>query len=203
MYIHPTDLDIRIANAISHNTNIHIEEAAQAMTWGADEHVLCLLAAGWWLYSRSGSLRKRRVSDHIVLCTAATTVLPHILKRIFNQRRPDRLTVRGHWRGVPLSGRSRDAFPSGHAMHIGALASAASTLPPASRNAAWLLGAALVSTRVVLLAHWASDVVAGLIVGVGIERGIRHVTGFGRPTPDGETQAAGRLSGRCPVKSDR
>ena len=50
--------------------------------------------------------------------------LPHVLKGMFNQRRPDRLTVRGHWRGIPLSGDPLDAFPSGHAMHVGALASA-------------------------------------------------------------------------------
>ena len=34
------------------------------------------------------------------------------------------MTLIGHINGVPVSGKSRDAFPSGHAVHIGALASA-------------------------------------------------------------------------------
>ena len=99
---------------------------------------------------------------------------------VFNQKRPDRLTVEGHLHGVPFSGKPLDAFPSGHAIHIGALVSAASRLPPAQRHAIWAAGAALVTTRVVLLAHWASDVAAGLVIGVGLERGLRRLTGFGR-----------------------
>jgi membrane-associated phospholipid phosphatase len=44
----------------------------------------------------------------------------------------------------------------------------------------WSLGAGLVLTRVVLLAHWLSDVAAGLAVGVLLERTLRFVTGYGR-----------------------
>jgi undecaprenyl-diphosphatase len=79
-----------------------------------------------------------------------------------------------------LSGNAYDAFPSGHAMHIGAVTSAATELPPAQRNVVWALGAALVSTRIVLLAHWTSDVLAGLAFGAILERGLRFLTGFGR-----------------------
>ena len=61
-------------------------------------------------------------------------------------------------------------------MHVGALASAATLLPPRYRNAIWTAGAVLVTTRVVLLAHWLTDVVAGLALGVGVERGIRLIT---------------------------
>jgi membrane-associated phospholipid phosphatase len=99
---------------------------------------------------------------------------------VFSQKRPDRVTVKGHLHGVPFSGKPLDAFPSGHAIHIGALGSAASRLPPVQRYAIWAAGAALVTTRVVLLAHWASDVAAGLVIGVGLERGLRRLTGFGR-----------------------
>ena len=73
-----------------------------------------------------------------------------------------------------------DAFPSGHAVHIGALASAATGLPPAQRNAVWAVGGAVVLTRIVLLAHWISDVVAGLAVGAAVERLLRFVIGFER-----------------------
>jgi undecaprenyl-diphosphatase len=64
-------------------------------------------------------------------------------------------------------------------MHVGALASAATVLPPAQRNIVWAIGAALAVSRVVLLAHWASDVVAGLALGAATERLLRLFTGFG------------------------
>ena len=64
--------------------------------------------------------------------------------------------------------------------HVGALASAATALPPAQRNAIWAVGGGLVLTRIVLLAHWKSDVVAGLAVGAALERLLRCVTGFER-----------------------
>jgi hypothetical protein len=100
------------------------------MTWGADQHVLCALAFGWWLYARTGD----------ALTTLVASELPHAIKQIFDQQRPDRLTALGHLHGIPISEKRLDAFPSGHAVHIGALASAATVLPPAQRNTAWMIG---------------------------------------------------------------
>jgi undecaprenyl-diphosphatase len=37
-----------------------------------------------------------------------------------------------------------------------------------------------VLTRIVLLAHWTSDVLAGLVIGAVLERSLRFVTGYGR-----------------------
>lgn len=178
--IRPTRADVSLANAIAAHTGPRMEAAAQILTWGADEHVLCALAAGLWLYCRDKSAADRRVSDHILLTTVVASALPHVLKSVFDQERPDRTTVRGHWRGIPFSGNRLDAFPSGHAVHVGALASAATTLPPRQRNVIWSIGAALVATRIVLLAHWASDVAVGLAVGALTERLLRFVTGYGR-----------------------
>jgi undecaprenyl-diphosphatase len=177
--IRPTQADIEIAEQISDRTSPEVEQIAKVLTWGADEHVVCALAAGWWLYCRSRSARHRTDSNHILLTTVAVTLLPHLLKSIFDQKRPDREMVRAHLHGVPFSGKPLDAFPSGHAIHVGALASAATVLPPAKRNLAWSVGAGLVLTRIVLLAHWTSDVVAGLAIGAAVERLLRHWTGFG------------------------
>lgn len=181
--ISPAAIDIRIANAISAHTDASAEHSAEALTWGADEHVLLGLAAAWWLYSRCQRRKQQNAADHVLLTTLAVSIFPHFLKMIFNQQRPDRLTIRGHWRGVPISGKRMDAFPSGHALHIGALASAASQLPTTSRNLVWLIGAGLAATRIVLLAHWTSDVIAGLAIGSLIERLLRPVTGYGRSNP--------------------
>jgi PAP2 superfamily protein len=178
--VRPTSADVSIANAIAAHTAPPAEQVAQALTWGADEHILSALAAGWWLYCRNKGAAHRRASDHVLLTTLVASALPHLLKIVFDQKRPDRTTVRGHWRGIPLSGKRLDSFPSGHAVHVGALASAATVLPKNQRNMVWGVGTALVLTRIVLLAHWTSDVAAGLAVGAVIERLFRHLTGYGR-----------------------
>lgn len=171
--VKPTRIDIAIADEIADHTNSELEQTAEALTWGADEHVLLALAAAGWLYTRLRPRQERRAADHILAVSLATALLPHILKSAFDQVRPDRLTVRGHRRGIPFSGRPRDAFPSGHAVHMGALASAAGLLPPARRRLVRSIAAALSLTRVALLAHWASDVVAGFALGVAVERLLR------------------------------
>lgn len=171
------DPGIEIAEWISDRIRPEVEQIAKVLTWGADEHIVCALAAGWWLYCRHRSARHRTDRNHILLTTVAVTLLPHLLKSIFDQERPDRLMSRGHLHGVPIS--ALDAFPSGHAIHVGAQASAATMLPPAKRNLAWSIGVGLVLTRIVLLAHWTSDVIAGLAIGAAVERLLRRWTGFG------------------------
>lgn len=178
MTIPPTAADIAIANFIATHTDPPAEEVAGFLTWAADEHVLGALTAAWWLYTRRESTYWRRTADHILLTTLVAAVLPHLFKAVFDQERPDRLTVQGRRHGVPISGNARDAFPSGHAVHVGALASAASCLLNRQRNLVWLAGAGLVATRIVLLAHWTSDVLAGLTIGAAAERLLRKFTGF-------------------------
>lgn len=174
--VRPTRIDKEIAGGIAAYTDIPIERVAGFLTWGADEHLLIAAAAVGWLVTRRSEEPLRRLSTHLLACSLSSAILPHLLKTGFEQERPDRRTIRAHWRGVPLSGRSEDAFPSGHAVHVGALASAATLLPPKARNMVWAIGALLVSTRVVLLAHWLTDVLAGLGIGFALERGLRWMT---------------------------
>jgi membrane-associated phospholipid phosphatase len=177
--VRPTAIDLKIADMIAAHTEPPAEDLAEALTWGADEHVLIGLAAAWWFYAWRKPRNQRKAAGHVLLTTLVASALPHALKTVFDQQRPDRLTVRGHWRGVPLSGNRFDAFPSGHAVHIGALASAASELPCRQRYTVWAIGAGLVATRIVLLAHWTSDVIAGLAIGAVTERVLRRLTGYG------------------------
>ena len=173
--VHPTETDKQIANAIADYTIPGLEDAAQLMTWGADEKVLLALAVGGWLWARPRPAL-RPITNHLLAVSLLAAALPHLLKTEIGQTRPDRLTVKGHWRGVPLSGRARDAFPSGHALHMGALASAAGLLPPGPRRVTRGLAVALSATRVLLLAHWASDVVIGFAAGALMERLLRPLT---------------------------
>ena len=178
--VKPTKVDEAVAHAVARHTAPVPEEAAQILSWGGDEHLLIALAAGFWLYGRTADEQTRIASNHVLLTTAAVTLLPHLLKRIFDQERPDRTTIRGHLHGVSFSGKALDSFPSGHALHVGALASAATELAPAERNAVWIIGAGLALTRLALLAHWLSDVLAGLAIGAMVERLLRFWTGYSR-----------------------
>jgi membrane-associated phospholipid phosphatase len=178
MNVRPTRVDIAIARAIARNTAPAPEEIARALTWGADEKFLLVLAAAGWLVSRGQAEPLRRAGNHALLVTVAASLLPHGLKLLFDQIRPDRRTVIGHVHGISFNGKRDDAFPSGHALHMGALASAAGTLPAGPRRAIRALAVSLSLTRVVVLAHWASDVVAGFALGAVLERLLRLWTGY-------------------------
>lgn len=156
------------------------EAVASTLTWGADEHVLIGAAAVYWLISRGGSQQARTVGNHFLATSIVTGILPHALKHVFNQRRPDRLTAVGHLYGVPISGRANDAFPSGHAVHMGALASAASSFDTPFRELGWMTAVGVSITRICVLAHWTSDVVAGFAGGFLVDRVLRRWTGYGR-----------------------
>jgi membrane-associated phospholipid phosphatase len=176
--IRPTEADVAIARTVARVTRPAPERLARALTWGADEKVLLALTAVGWLASRGAGEPARRAANHAVLVAAAASLLPHGMKRPFDQTRPDRTTVVGHLHGVSFSGKREDAFPSGHALHIGALAPAAGALPVGPRRAVRTLAVGLSLTRVAVLAHWASDVVAGFAVGMALERFLRCLTGF-------------------------
>jgi undecaprenyl-diphosphatase len=171
--VRPTSADIATARAIARETAPAPEEIARALTWGADEKLLLALAAAGWIASRGRSETLRRAGNHALLVTVAASLVPHVLKAIFDQTRPDRRTVIGHVHGISFSGKRNDAFPSGHALHMGALASAAGTLPAGPRWTVRALAVSLSLTRVVVLAHWASDVRAGFALGAILERLLR------------------------------
>ncbi|MDI3562648.1 phosphatase PAP2 family protein [Bradyrhizobium sp. Arg816] len=174
--VKPTKIDIAIADEIADHTNSGLEHTAQTLTWAADEHVLLALAAAGWLYAHLRQPQQRPIANHVLAVSLATAVLPHVLKSMFDQIRPDRLTIRGHRHGVPISGQARDAFPSGHAVHMGALASAAGLLPKTPRRLLRAVAVGLSLTRIAVLAHWASDVVAGFVLGAAVERLMRPWT---------------------------
>jgi len=176
--VNPTKPDIFIARAVARNTNRRAEVVSRALTWAADEKILLVLAAAGWVATRGKTEQWRRVGNHALLVTIAASLMPHAMKAVFDQTRPDRKTVLGHVHGISFSGKRKDAFPSGHALHMGALASAAGTLPPRLRRMTRALAVALSLTRIVVLAHWASDVMAGFALGALLERFLRLSTGY-------------------------
>jgi len=176
--VKPTKPDLLIARIVARNTSHRAERVSRGLTWGADEKILLALAVAGWVATRGRSEQLQRVGNHALLVTVAASLIPHGLKSVFDQTRPDRTTVLGHLHGVSFSGKRKDAFPSGHALHMGALASAAGTLPPLPRRAIRTVAIGLSLTRIVVLAHWASDVVAGFALGAFMERLLRLWTGY-------------------------
>ena len=178
MRVRPTGPDLTIARAIARRTAPAPELVARGVSWGGDEKLLLVIAAAGWLATRGRGEAVQRAGNHALLVTVAASLLPHGLKGLFNQVRPDRWTVQGHFRGIPFSGKPEDSFPSGHALHMGALASAVGPLPPTARRAARALAIGLSLTRIAVLAHWASDVIVGFALGAAIERILRLWTGY-------------------------
>jgi undecaprenyl-diphosphatase len=176
--IKPTKPDVLIAREVTRNTSRRAERVSRGLTWGADEKILLALASAGWVATRGRSEQLQRVGNHALLVTVAASLLPHSLNSVFDQTRPDRFTVLDHLHDVSFSGKRKDAFPSGPALHMGALASAAGTLPPLPRRAIRTVAIGLCLTRIVVLAHWASDVVAGFALGVVMERLLRLWTGY-------------------------
>lgn len=187
--VRPTEPDVAISRGIARHTAPVPEEIARMLTWGADERLLLVLASIGWLASRGCHEPLRRAGNHALLITVGASLLPHGLKRLINQTRPDRRTVIGHVHGIPFSGKREDAFPSGHALHMGALASAAGELPIGPRRVIRTLAIGLSLTRVVVLAHWASDVIAGFALGAVLERTLRLWTGYPAFKEDGHADS--------------
>ena len=113
--VRPTKADKVIARNIARSTTPATEQTAEALTWGADEHTLCTAAAIWWLYCRGRPITERAASNHVLITTIAATILPHLMKHIFTQERPDLRSVEAHLHGAPfqytLFSRSRPATP--------------------------------------------------------------------------------------------
>jgi undecaprenyl-diphosphatase len=61
-------------------------------------------------------------------------------------------------------------------MNLGVLAPALSEIWPERARAVWSLCLLVATTRVVLLAHWASDVVTGFSLGAASEAAMRPIT---------------------------
>jgi membrane-associated phospholipid phosphatase len=166
-------MDKSVAKFTSQNTSPVIQNCARALTWAADIHVVSTVTAVAWICSRAGSRRQRQTANRMAATVAAAAFVPKIIKRAVNRTRPDRIVPGPDRHGVKKSGHPHDSFPSGHSVHIGAVVSALSEAYPRNALTFWTAGALLAATRAYVLAHWTTDVIAGLALGVAVERCLR------------------------------
>ena len=182
----PTSADLWLARQTARVATAKLERAAQVVTLAADEKLLLGVVGLAWLGVRllteNASTRGR--ANHLALVTAASAALPHLLKQLVDQERPDRCVVGEPRHGVPRSGKPRNAFPSGHAVHLGAIAAALTRWVAAPWGLAiWAVALGVSATRLVLLAHWLTDVGAGLAIGVGLEATLHRLRGSKAANP--------------------
>ena len=113
------------------------------------------LALGLWLTWRGVALGLQ-----LLVAVGAALVVTQLLKALFRRPRPAE-------RRVTIA-TNKYAFPSGHALRVGAVASTvALNYPPlALVCAVWAILVSL--ARVARTAHYLSDVLVGLVLGLGI-----------------------------------
>ena len=116
--------------------------------------------AGW---ARTAS----RLFSYFFVTICSASALVHLLKTLIGRARPEMLVELGAYSLTPFSGDSVfESFPSGHSAAVGSFFGAFALLVPQLRPlflaAALLIGV----SRVIVGAHYPSDVAAGLLVGL-------------------------------------
>jgi undecaprenyl-diphosphatase len=181
----PSRADLAAAKACARHVTPGVERTLQTLTWAADEKVILAATVAFWAATRTAKCQEatRRRADHMLAGAVIPSALPHLIKRIVRRRRPDRTVVHRKRHGIPRSGNPWDSFPSGHAIHVGALARDLHALSaPALRPLLWPALAGLAASRLLLLAHYPSDVIGGLAIGAAIDGAVARLM----PPPKGE-----------------
>jgi len=108
-----------------------------------------------------------RLPFYFFATTAATSALVHLVKLLVGRARPELFSEYGAYSLTPFAYDDLfSSFPSGHSAAVGAFFGAFSMLVPRLRPL-FLAGALLIGvSRVVVGAHYPSDVAAGLLLGL-------------------------------------
>lgn len=183
----PSRIDVAIAKTSAKAARPAGENTLRVLTWLADERVLLSVAGLLWLglHVWPSRPRVRQEANLMFLSVSLAGVIPHLLKFVVARERPDRAIVRRPRHGIPRSGNAWDSFPSGHAVHLGAVVVPLTRITPRRFwPLLWSGLFGLAATRILLLAHYFSDVVAGLGIGAALEMGVRRAVGSPRRDRD-------------------
>ncbi|MCD2179798.1 phosphatase PAP2 family protein [Rhizobium sp. C1] len=105
-------------------------------------------------------------SAYVFLSVALSGIITNIVKRIIGRARPPLFDAEGAFHFKAFSGHLYESFPSGHSTTDGAMAMALAVLFPSIRIPILILGGFLALTRIMVGAHYLSDVIAGYSFGL-------------------------------------
>lgn len=105
-------------------------------------------------------------SAFVFLSVALSGIIGNIVKRIIGRARPPLFDAEGAFHFKWFSGHLYESFPSGHSTTDGAMAMALAVLFPSIRIPVLILGGFLALTRIMVGAHYLSDVIAGYSFGL-------------------------------------
>ena len=111
----------------------------------------------------------RRLSLYFFLTIGTASALVHLLKFLIGRARPELFAELGAYSFTPFTGDViYESFPSGHSTAVGAFFGAFAMLVPRLRLV-FLLGALAIGvSRVIVGAHYPSDVAVGLLLGLWV-----------------------------------
>ena len=184
--------DIAAARQLARHRHDPALRAVTAFGQLADQPPL-LAASGavvaWGLLTGDRGLARR--GGHLVASVALATLLKGAVKRALSRTRPNVLLDEGLYRVEPLGPDMGPwhSFPSGHTAGAVALARAVVRCWPAARWPAYAGAAAVGLVQVPRGAHYPSDVLAGVVVGVAAEAVAHRLFPALAATPDRQAMA--------------
>lgn len=128
--------------------------------------VIGLILAGWvWCHRHTAAKKKQAL--FFAICWAVSNGAGTVLKFIFGRYRPKMLLSKNLYGFHGFSGsHGLDSFPSGHTLDAVAIAAALWVLWPRSRPyfVFWVIAMGL--SRIIVRAHYVSDVLAAVLLGI-------------------------------------
>jgi membrane-associated phospholipid phosphatase len=125
-----------------------------------------------WRVSANEAISRRgrtgwRLFLYFFLTIGSASALVHLLKAVIGRARPELFAELGAYSLSPMTGNTIfESFPSGHSAAVGAFFGAFALLVPRLRPL-FVAGAVLIGvSRIIVGAHYPSDVAAGLLVGL-------------------------------------
>ena len=178
--VEPTRADEVIASAAARTAKPPLQKLARGLSWGADEKVWLALTSIGWLASRAQSSVR---PTHRQPCVAGDGCRLGFAACAEGGVRPNptgsRDPARSSQRHAAVRQR-RGCFSFRACPAHGGVVFRRRPAAPRPRTVVRSVAVGLCLTRVMLLAHWASDVVVGFVLGAGVERSLRVWTGYGQ-----------------------
>jgi membrane-associated phospholipid phosphatase len=137
--------------------------------------VIALVCAGLKGKSRARWLSFGTQVEYLFFAVLFPVLIAEIVKWTVGRGRPFVGGKANPFNFVPFAGtEAYFSFPSAHAVTSAALAFAVASVWPRARGAMFVYAILIAATRLVLLAHHPSDVVAGAVIGVAGAMAVRY-----------------------------